>query len=139
MRVSYCVLTPKMRKLKHMSQQLVGSIPEWSLADRMRKAREITGLDQSAFGEELGVSRATVSNAERGRTSPSRLLMRAWALRSGVPLQWLETGKDPRPDGGPNGGLTDQRTRRDSNPQPSDQEWNGDLVPGPWNLEAVAA
>ena len=78
-----------------MSQQAAGIIPQWSLADRMRKAREVTGLDQAEFGDRIGVSRGTVSNAERGNVSPSRLVIRAWALGSGVPLQWLETGKAP--------------------------------------------
>ncbi|MGD7734145.1 helix-turn-helix domain-containing protein, partial [Propionibacteriaceae bacterium G57] len=77
-----------------MSEQrsYVGMVPVWTLADRMRKAREVTGLDQQAFSEELGVSRSTVSNAERGKVQPSRLLVAAWAMRSGVPLVWLETG-----------------------------------------------
>ena len=86
-----------------MSTNPVGVIPEWSLSDRLRKAREITGLDQTQFGDELGVSRATVSNAERARTKPTRLLMRAWAFRTGVPLQWLETGKAPTDGPGPDG------------------------------------
>ena len=91
---------PRVRKLRHMSQQPVGIIPQWSLADRMRKAREVTGLDQTEFGERIGASRATVSNAERGNTTPSRLVIRAWALGSGVPLVWLETGNAPTDDGG---------------------------------------
>ena len=86
-----------------MSTQSVGIIPEFQLKDRMRLAREITRLDQSDFAERVGISRATVSNVERGATKPSKLVVRAWALATGVQLRWLETGETPTgsdPDGG---------------------------------------
>ena len=93
-----------MRKLPHMtSQQAFGIIPEFQLKDRMRLAREVTRLDQAGFAERLGISRATVSNVERGATNPSKLVIRAWALATGVSRPWLETGETPTgndPDGG---------------------------------------
>ena|SRR5665647_1187241 len=107
-----------------MSQQpAVGVIPEFTVGDRLRKAREHIGMDQIPFADELGVSRGTVSNYESGATTHLKpIVVRAWALRTGVPAEWLLTGTtNPRP-GDPDGGemITAQRAREDSNLQPSD-------------------
>lgn len=75
-----------------------GRIPAWSLTDRLRKAREDTGLSQQDFADELGISRNSVGNYEAGRTSPRRLVLQAWALATGVDLHWLETGEQPHPE-----------------------------------------
>lgn len=83
-----------------------GIIPTFTLADRLRKARELTGLDQAPFAELAGVSRTTVSNAEQPGHRTSRLVIRAWATASGVSLDWLATGYE-------------QYTPRDSNPEPA--------------------
>lgn len=78
-------------------------IPQWTIADRLRKAREHVGLDQAEFAQAIGVSRATVSNNERGIVHPRKIVLNAWALRTTVPIEWLETGNAPtdNPDGGP--------------------------------------
>lgn len=78
-----------------MTTQPAGIIPEFLLPDRLRRAREVTGMTQGEFANHIGVARQTISNAERGAKDPSRLVMRAWALGTGVPLQWLETGTAP--------------------------------------------
>ncbi|WP_058234102.1 helix-turn-helix domain-containing protein [Devriesea agamarum] len=75
-----------------------GTIPNFTKADRLRKARELLGLDQSAMAIRLGVSRGTVSNAERGAVEPRRTVVLAWALVTGVSLHWLETGKEAPED-----------------------------------------
>ena len=79
----------------------IGFIPELTLGQRLRVARETTGLEQREFAEELGTSRQTIGAAENGRAKPRELLVRAWALRTGVNLEWLKTGqiKGPSPDG----------------------------------------
>lgn len=101
--------------IRHMTTETVGIIPTWTLPDRLRKARELTGLDQVAFAAELGVNRNTVSNAETGARRPIRLTLRAWALRTGVDPNWLETGLAPvRGDQGQN-----SYAARESNPQPA--------------------
>ena len=65
-------------------------IPSFAIGDRLRKAREHTGLGH------------TVTNYERGHVSPRAIVLKMWALRTGVPLVWLETGEAPRPsDEGP--------------------------------------
>ena len=101
-----------------MSIQVAGGIiPEFGLADRLRKARELAELDQSEIARDLGASRATISNAERGTHAARRSLVIAWAMRTGVNLRWLETGEAPSPGGD---GASAGYTPWDSNPEPTD-------------------
>lgn len=84
-----------------MTQQRVGAVPEFTIGDRLRKARETLDMEQSPFAELIGVSRGTVSNYERGTTQAYKpVVVRAWALATGVSLEWLERGITP---GGPDG------------------------------------
>jgi transcriptional regulator with XRE-family HTH domain len=101
-----------------MSTELMGAgyVPVWSFGDRLRKAREMVNLDQTALARDLGVSRQTISNAERGEKSPRRSLVMAWAMRTRVSLLWLETGEAPSPDGDG----ASQWAPRGSNSQPTD-------------------
>lgn len=64
-------------------------VPEWSIGDRLRKAREDAGLEQRELAERAGISRATVSNAERGVGTPNTATLRSWAHATGVSLAWL--------------------------------------------------
>lgn len=73
-------------------------IPEFTMGDRMRKAREITGMSQTEFAEHLGVGRSTVYNCESDGGRPKTIVLRAWALATGVPAEWLLTGKTPHRD-----------------------------------------
>ena len=83
-----------------MTQSLaVGTVPEWTLGDRLRKAREHVGLQAIELAAELGISRHSITNYELGRTSPRLPVLQAWSLRTGVSLQWLTEG-DPDPQGG---------------------------------------
>lgn len=78
-------------------------VPAFTVGDRLRKAREKTGLDQGPFAEEIGVSRGTVSNYERGATAEGmkKAYLTLWAMRCDVPIDWLLTGKVPgEGDGG---------------------------------------
>jgi len=86
-----------------MTEQTSGTVPVFTVGDRLRKARELTGLDQEAFAVEIGASRGTISNYERSTTEHRKpIVMRAWALATGVPLTWLETGvgEPPSPHDG---------------------------------------
>jgi transcriptional regulator with XRE-family HTH domain len=64
----------------------------FTLADRLRKAREVTGLDQAQFAELANMSRTTVVNYEHGHRTPRRIYILAWAAASGVDAHWIETG-----------------------------------------------
>ncbi|HWA67244.1 MAG TPA: helix-turn-helix transcriptional regulator [Mycobacteriales bacterium] len=100
-----------------MSTQTIGSVvPEWTIGDRLRKARETTNLDRQAFATDLGIARNTLTKYETGDRLPPRPLLIAWCVRTGVSMTWVMTGNaaDPSPDG------DGWRARRDSNPQPSD-------------------
>jgi transcriptional regulator with XRE-family HTH domain len=87
------------------------------MGDRLRKARQVTGLEQSEFAAELGVSRGTVLNYENDRVKPRLIVLRAWSLRTGVPLHWLRDGEKPQPVGA---GASDGLPRLDLNQRPSD-------------------
>lgn len=107
-------------KLSDMSTQTLSPrIPKFDLNDRLRKARETADLDQAQLAELIGVSRNSVSAAERGVSKPRKAVLIAWAFTTRVPFEWLMTGsannETPDPDG-PGGELL----RLDSNQQPSD-------------------
>lgn len=69
-----------------------GNVPEWSVADRLRKAREWAGLDQVELARMTAISRATISAAENGRRKLRDSSIRLWAVSTGVSLTWIETG-----------------------------------------------
>lgn len=64
-------------------------VPEWTLGDRLRKAREVAGLSQQQLATELGVARRTISAYEVGERTPRAVVVRAWAIRCSVPENWL--------------------------------------------------
>ena len=76
-----------------------GEVPEWSPADRLRKAREWADLDQAGLARLTALSRATISAAENGRRTLQNASIRLWAVSTGVSLTWLQTGEAPAPEG----------------------------------------
>lgn len=78
-------------------------VPRFGLGHRLALAREVAGLEQVDIAEAIDTSRATVSNYERGVSKPSRLQVNAWAVATGVDVEWLKTGK-AQDEGGPRGG-----------------------------------
>lgn len=72
-----------------------GRVPQWSLGDRLRKAREVAGMSQQDWADEVGISRGSVANYEAGKQKPRRPVLLAWAMRSGVQLDWLAGGENP--------------------------------------------
>lgn len=83
-------------------------------SDRMRKALTVAGVGVGEMAEYLGVARTSITNWISGRVTPSKQTMRLWAMRTGVPLVWLETGQAPASPPGPDGCAA-----RDSNPEPA--------------------
>jgi transcriptional regulator with XRE-family HTH domain len=71
------------------------AIPEWGLTDRLAKARSVAGLKQQELAEYLGLSRASLSAYENGSVVPRLGILRLWAMRCGVPLDWLRYGTVP--------------------------------------------
>lgn len=82
---------------------IAGMVPEWTVADRVRKARESAGLKQGELADQVGMSRGGIARIEQGKGEPRRTTLIAVAFATGVSLQWLETGETPAgdsPDGG---------------------------------------
>jgi len=75
---------------------------KFSQADRMRKSLHLAGVSVQEMAEYLDVNRNTVSRWINDEREPKRSYIRLWALRTGVPLEWIETGE--MPDGGDGGG-----------------------------------
>lgn len=65
-------------------------VPEWTLGDRMSKARRQAGVSTAVMCAYLGVHRNSLNAYEHDRSTPNRAVLRLWALRCGVPLEWLE-------------------------------------------------
>lgn len=90
-----------------MSQMTqVQTVPEWTLGDRLRKAREAAGYaSQKDFAKATGISRGTVSSHEAGKRPTNARLLRQWARETGVSEEWLRTGaasgEQPGPEGEP--------------------------------------
>jgi transcriptional regulator with XRE-family HTH domain len=74
------------------------TLPTFTRGDRLRKARELTGLSQDEFARQLEVSRSTITNYERDRSTRVRpIMLRAWSVATGVSVEWLETGEVDQP------------------------------------------
>lgn len=67
-------------------------IPQWTMADRMRKARMDAGYTAAQIAEVIGISRKTVTNYENGDTVPLRAILNAWAEVTGTYVEWLRDG-----------------------------------------------
>lgn len=87
------------------SQPFTSVVPEFTLGDRLRKARSLTGLTTRQFVERIGVSHGTITNAEGEKVEIRRITLQAWAMATGVPVEWLVSGSTttsptPTSDGG---------------------------------------
>jgi transcriptional regulator with XRE-family HTH domain len=65
------------------------TVPAWDLADRMRKSQRHAGMSVQAMSAYLGVAPNTVSTWINGKIIPGTRTLRLWALRTGVPYEWL--------------------------------------------------
>lgn len=79
-------------------------IPQLTLGWRLQMALAHAGVSVQEMAGGLGVSRSTVSRWIHDDGAPPRAaFVKQWALATGVPLVWLETGNAParpEPDGG---------------------------------------
>ena len=81
-------------------------IPQWTLADRLTKARRHAGLEQPELADMIGIARSSLSAYENGHRIPRRPVLLSWALATGVPLEWLTDGSRSCPACGGTGGDT---------------------------------
>lgn len=93
-----------------------GSVPHLSLRQRIRIARENSGLKQAEMAAKIGIGRATYAKTEQGLRDPRRGELLAIATLTGTDFAWLATGETPTGGtGGSEGG-----TIKDSNPELTD-------------------
>jgi transcriptional regulator with XRE-family HTH domain len=82
-----------------------GFVPDPEIVRRLRAARDLTGLDQTAFAKLTGISRSIISQYETGANTDYKWpFMIAWAYCTPVTLEWLWTGQEsvtPSVDGRP--------------------------------------
>jgi transcriptional regulator with XRE-family HTH domain len=78
--------------------------PAFSMGDRLRKARELTGLEKQVFAEQIGIHRDSLTKYESDRQAPRPPVLMAWALATGVDLEWLKTGAEEQTSGPTGGG-----------------------------------
>lgn len=69
------------------------AVPQWTLGDRMRKAREFAGLTQTELSDQIGIARSSISRYEGSHAAPSRPVLLAWSVCTGVSYRWL-AGED---------------------------------------------
>lgn len=67
------------------------AVPEWTLGDRLRKAREYAQIDRDEMAQRLHVTPGAISHWEGDRRRPADLLdvLHKWANETRVPVQWL--------------------------------------------------
>lgn len=69
-------------------------IPEWTLGDRLAKARKGAGIKQQDLADYLGVSIGSISGWENDERQPRIGMVRQWAIRCSVPFEWLRFGHE---------------------------------------------
>lgn len=70
-----------------------GAVPEWTLGDRLRKARTRVKANQDDIASKLRISTRSIANYESDTTQPSYLVVKEWAEVTGVDLNWLMNGE----------------------------------------------
>jgi transcriptional regulator with XRE-family HTH domain len=71
--------------------------------DRLLLAQRRSGIGVQELADRLEVSRNAISSWINGRNRPRPRDLKAFALATGYPVRWLETGEMPV-DGQPDGG-----------------------------------
>lgn len=90
------------------TQEQSGHIPPLTLGWRLRMSLETTGISVQEMADELGVERRSPSRWMHDQGTPPRsAFVKVWALKTGVPYEWLATGIEP--DDGPEGGGDQQK------------------------------
>jgi len=98
-------------------------VPDWDIADRLKKSLRESGISAGEMAARLGVNRTTLSNWCSGKVAPDLRTIRLWSIETGVPTDWLVG--DPlrlRVRGGVDAidRFLAECAARDSNPEPAD-------------------
>ena len=90
-----------------------GNIPTWTFGDKIRKARDISGLGQKDFAEKIKVTASSLAAYETGRSHPrfndAPTIAKSIQMLVGIPYEWFlmedePTGPRNAPSGGPTAG-----------------------------------
>lgn len=75
----------------------VPRIPQWTLGERLAKARKDARLEQEHMARIFNVSTSAISNWEKDISQPRKMLavIATWAAETGVPQGWLLGTLDP--------------------------------------------
>ena len=73
---------------------------EWSIGDRLAKARRLAKMSTREMAEYLGLDRKMINHYESDRTPIRMAYLRLWADRCGVSIEWIIHGNDTTPHEG---------------------------------------
>lgn len=77
----------------------LGTLPVWTFADKIRKARTIAGLTQDQFAAHIELTPSTVAAYETGRSTPrfndAQKLAKKLGVLTGIPYGWFLHDDDP--------------------------------------------
>lgn len=109
-----------------------GAVPAVTLGWRLQMSLRQSGVSVQQMANELGLGRSTLSRwmNDHAPEPPRAAYLKVWALRTGVPYEWLSTGAAPTTKG-PGPGVSRDRgnklPRLDSSQEPSDS-WSLNLA-----------
>ena len=84
-----------------MDNRTQGSVPRWTLGDRLRKVRRDGGYSSREFADLLGINVSSLAHYETDRARPRDLMDLVQRVQqvTGVPAGWLlgleSDGQDP--------------------------------------------
>jgi transcriptional regulator with XRE-family HTH domain len=84
----------KSLRIHEVVHRLVRMIPDWTIGDRLAKARRYADLTVIEMAERLDVHRNSVGAWESDRHRPRRRDVLAWSHITGVPVDWILEGRE---------------------------------------------
>ena len=69
-----------------------GDVPEFTLGDRLRKAREVSGMEMQDLAALIDIHRQSVARYEQGIAVPKQHVLLSWSMVTGIDLQWIVSG-----------------------------------------------
>ncbi|MCK6210571.1 helix-turn-helix domain-containing protein [Georgenia sp. EYE_87] len=102
--------------------EVTAYVPQWTFADKLRKARLSVGLAQIAFAEKLGVSAPAYAQWEAGRSNPRNVVQVARRVEAvtRVSAAWLLGLYEEGPRPAERDRDLQKYTAWDLNPEPTD-------------------
>ena len=85
-----------MTQPENVAGRPAAAVPQWDRPDRMRKALRVAGMTSRSMALYLEVEERSVTRWLNGVIEPKRGILAAWSLRTGVPMEWIETGAGVR-------------------------------------------